>query len=300
MAASAVTLQSAEGSAQAVALAGVGMVFQSTGGPVEALRRVDLSIGSGEFVSLVGPSGCGKSTLLKIIAGLVEASAGEVSVGGRPVTRPQTEIGFVFQSPVLLDWRTVLGNIMLQIEARSLPRRAFEDRARELLAKVGLADFADAHPYELSGGMSQRVSVCRALIHDPPLLLMDEPFGALDALTRDQMMIDLQRLWLGTRKTVLFVTHNVPEAIFLSDRVAIMSPRPGRIRQILEVDLARPRRLAARTSAAFGGYVDEILRTFESMGVIREDEEDEPGEAGGDAGAPPGGGRGRPEARVAP
>lgn len=258
---------------EAVELADVGMVFQAKSGPVEALRDVNLSIRPGEFVSVVGPSGCGKSTMLKIVAGLMPATRGRATVDGHPVTAPQTQVGFVFQNPVLLDWRTVLDNVMLQIEARGLPPADFLPRARDLLDKVGLSGFETAYPHELSGGMSQRVSVCRALVHDPPLLLMDEPFGALDALTRDQMIIDLQRLWLGSRKTVIFVTHSVPEAIFLSDRVLVMSPRPGHIRHIVDVDLPRPRRLAMRTGAKFGSHVEEILRIFESMGVIREDDE---------------------------
>lgn len=264
-----------------VEVRGTGMVFRGKTGPVEALRGFDLSVHPGEFISLVGPSGCGKTTLLKIVAGLIRATSGSVSVGGQEVEGPLTDIGFVFQSPVLLDWRTVLDNIMLQIEARKLPRQPYLARARELLAKVGLTEFEDAHPYELSGGMSQRVSVCRALVHDPPLLLMDEPFGALDALTRDQMMVDLQRLWMGSRKTVLFVTHSVPEAIFLSDRIVVMSPRPGQIARIIEVNIARPRRLVMRTSEVFSAHVREIFEIFESMGVLHEDEPDD--EKSGDA-----------------
>jgi NitT/TauT family transport system ATP-binding protein len=252
----------------------VGMVFGSSAGAVEALDNVELDIRPGEFVSIVGPSGCGKSTLLRLIAGLMPATSGTLRIAEREIRGPQTNIGFVFQKPVLLDWRSVLDNIMLQIEARGLPREQYLRRAEELLRKVGLSDFSRSFPFELSGGMSQRVSVCRALVHNPPLLLMDEPFGALDALTRDQMMVDLQRLWMSTRQTVIFVTHSVPEAIFLSDRVVVMTQRPGRILKIIEVDLPRPRRLAVRASKAFNDAVSEILGIFETLGVLHEDYEE--------------------------
>jgi NitT/TauT family transport system ATP-binding protein len=250
------------------------MVFGSSAGAVEALDNVELDIRPGEFVSIVGPSGCGKSTLLRLIAGLMPATSGTLRIAEREIRGPQTNIGFVFQKPVLLDWRSVLDNIMLQIEARGLPREQYLRRAEELLRKVGLSDFSRSFPFELSGGMSQRVSVCRALVHNPPLLLMDEPFGALDALTRDQMMVDLQRLWMSTRQTVIFVTHSVPEAIFLSDRVVVMTQRPGRILKIIEVDLPRPRRLAVRASKAFNDAVSEILGIFETLGVLHEDYEE--------------------------
>jgi NitT/TauT family transport system ATP-binding protein len=259
-----------------VELRDVGMVFRTRSADVEALRGIDLAVRDGEFISIVGPSGCGKSTLLRIVSGLARATSGETAVDGVPVTRPHTDVGIVFQRPVLLDWRSVLDNVMLQIEARRLPRESHLVRAQALLKQVGLAEFERAYPHELSGGMSQRVSVCRALVHDPRLLLMDEPFGALDALTRDQMMIDLQRLWMGSSKTVLFVTHSVPEAIFLSDRVVVITPRPGRIHTIVEVDLPRPRRLSVRTAPAFGAAVERILAIFQSMGVLHEDEADQP------------------------
>jgi NitT/TauT family transport system ATP-binding protein len=176
----------------------------------------------------------------------------------------------VFQSPVLLEWRTALGNIMLQAEARRLDRKAAERRARELLAAVGLAGFEGKYPDELSGGMRQRVAICRALIHDPPQLLMDEPFGALDALTRDQLVLDLQRLWNETRMTVMFITHSVAEAVFLSDRVIVMTPRPGQVDRIMDIDLPRPRTLAMRESPGFNAYVREILDLFLARGVLRE------------------------------
>jgi NitT/TauT family transport system ATP-binding protein len=240
---------------------------------LEALTPTSLSIREGEFVSIVGPSGCGKSTLLRIIAGLDQPTRGRVSIGGAPVREPVTDVGIVFQSPVLLEWRSVLDNVMIQAEARKLSRETYLRRAHDLLEAAGLKGFEKTFPFQLSGGMSQRVSVCRALVHDPALLLMDEPFGALDALTRDQMMVDLQKLWMRSRPTVLFVTHNVQEAVFLSDRIVVMAPRPGRVEAVLEVTLPRPRRLAVRSTPEFNATIDQILGHFERMGIIREDTE---------------------------
>ncbi|MDX3973788.1 ABC transporter ATP-binding protein [Shinella sp.] len=241
---------------------------------LEALVPTSIDIQPGEFLSIVGPSGCGKSTLLRLVAGLDFPTSGKLSVGGRPVTTAETDLGFVFQSPVLLDWRSVIGNVMLQAEARGLPEAEYRGKARDLLAAAGLAGFENAYPHQLSGGMSQRVSVCRALVHDPSLLLMDEPFGALDALTRDQMMVDLQSLWLRSRPTVVFVTHSIQEAVFLSDRIVVMAPRPGRVEAVLDVPLPRRRRLSIRSTPEFTGIVDQILIHFERMGVIRDDAED--------------------------
>jgi NitT/TauT family transport system ATP-binding protein len=242
----------------------------SHGGAIQALDTVGIGIGESEFVSIVGPSGCGKSTLLMIVSGLTPASTGVVRIDGAKVTGPYTDLGIVFQQDTLLDWRTVLQNVMIQADIRRLPRAAMEKRARELLALVGLQGFEKMYPHELSGGMRQRVSICRSLLHDPLLLLMDEPFGALDALTRDQLNIDLLRFWQETRKTVLFVTHSVPEAIFLSDRVIIMSARPGKVEDIVTIDLPRPRSLAIRQTPAFAAYSDRISRVFEAIGVLRE------------------------------
>jgi NitT/TauT family transport system ATP-binding protein len=239
------------------------------GKPILAVDAVSFEVTGGEFVSVVGPSGCGKSTLLSIIAGLIPPTRGEVRVQGTPVTQPYTNIGIVFQSDLLLDWRTVLGNVLFQLEMRGERPRAFESRARALIASVGLAGFERKHPFELSGGMRQRVALCRALVHDPPLLLMDEPFGALDALTRDQLQADLQRIWQESRKTVLFVTHSIAEAVFLSDRVVVMTPRPGRPREVLTIDLPRPRGLDLREGPAFSQYVRRVNRLFCEMGVIR-------------------------------
>ena len=245
-------------------------VYATDDGPVRALDQISLAQRQGEFLSILGPSGCGKSTLMMIAAGLLAASNGLVVVRGQRVVAPRTDVGIIFQSPVLLEWRTALGNIMLQAEARHLDRKAAEQRARELLAAVGLAGFEGKYPDELSGGMRQRVSLCRALIHNPPQLLMDEPFGALDALTRDQLVLDLQRLWNETRMTVLFITHSVAEAVFLSDRVIVMTPRPGRIDRVIAIDLPRPRTLAMRESPEFNGYNRQILDLLLARGVLRE------------------------------
>jgi NitT/TauT family transport system ATP-binding protein len=245
-------------------------VYASRDGEVRALTDISLTQSRGNFLSVVGPSGCGKSTLLMIAAGLLPASSGSVAVKSRVVGRPRTDIGIVFQSPVLLEWRTALGNIMLQAEARRMPRREAEARARDLLGSVGLAGFEDKYPHELSGGMRQRVSICRALIHNPDHLLMDEPFGALDALTRDQLVLDLQALVSRRRMTVLFITHSIAEAVFLSDRVVVMTPRPGCIDRIIDIKLPRPRTLAMRESPEFADYSRQILDLFLARGVLRE------------------------------
>jgi NitT/TauT family transport system ATP-binding protein len=251
-----------------IVLDGVGMTYQSGKKITHALEKADFAIGSGEFVSIVGPSGCGKSTLLRIIAGLLKATEGQVLVDSAPVAGPVTKLGIVFQSPVLLDWRNIIDNVLVQIELRKLPRKQYVERGRILLDVVGLGEFADRYPHELSGGMRQRAAIVRALIHDPPLLLMDEPFGALDALTREQMRVDLEQLWLQGRKTVVFITHSIDEAVLLSDRVIVMSPRPGRIEQIIDVPLPRPRGLEARQSRAFEAIVSTITKIFLSRGVL--------------------------------
>ena len=253
----------------AIAVRGVSQVFRRGPLVTHALDSVDLTVEAGSFLAIVGPSGCGKSTLLKIVAGLLARTTGSVLVNGRPVERPLTELGIVFQSPVLLDWRNVLGNVLVQVELRGLDRRRYLDTARALLDKVGLGEFQDRMPRELSGGMRQRVAIVRSLIHDPPLLMMDEPFGALDALTREQMRIDLEKLWLERRHTTLFVTHGIAEAVALADRVVVMTPRPGRIDRIVEVDLPRPRDKAVVTSRAFAALCDEITECFMRHGVIR-------------------------------
>ena len=245
-------------------------VYATRDGEVRALNDVSFTQRRGEFLSHVGPSGCGKSTMLMIAAGLLAPSSGTVLVGGRKVERPRTDIGIVFQSPVLLDWRTALGNVMLQAEARKMDRREAAARANTLLASVGLGGFEDRFPHELSGGMRQRVSICRALIHNPDHLLMDEPFGALDALTRDQLVLDLEALVRERRMTVLFITHSIAEAVFLSDRVVVMTPRPGCIDRIIDIKLPRPRTLAMRETPEFAEYSRQILELFLARGVLRE------------------------------
>ena len=252
----------------AIVARGVGKTFERRGVATTALAAIDLNIAQSEFVAIVGPSGCGKSTLLRLIAGLLRPTEGEVFTNGHAVTRPVTDIGIVFQNPVLLDWRNVLDNVLVQVELRGQRAAAHRERAVALLRAVGLGDFLGSRPRELSGGMRQRASIVRALIHDPPLLLMDEPFGALDALTREQMRIDLEALWLRTRKTVLFVTHSIDEAVLLADRVVVMSPRPGRIEQIIEVDLARPRGIGARQAPRFIETTQEITQVFLARGIL--------------------------------
>lgn len=227
---------------------------------IQALSNIDLDVGEKEFVSIVGPSGCGKSTLLKIIAGLIPASSGDLFVGEEPVVRPRRDIGVVFQSPVLLPWRTILENVMLPAEVQGLANPATRARARDLLAMVGLSDFENKYPQELSGGMQQRAAISRGLICDPAILLMDEPFGALDAMTREQMNLDLQRIWRESGKTIVLITHSIPEAVFLGDRVVVMTPRPGRIARILDVPLARPRSLEVMGDPLFGRLCSDIRR----------------------------------------
>jgi len=241
------------------------------GEAVTALDGVDLDVADGEFVSVVGPSGCGKSTLMMTIAGLRGRTSGAVEVDGHDVTGPVTEAGIVFQRDVLLDWRTALDNVMLQVQMRGLPKAEYRERALELLRSAGLEGFEDRHPWELSGGMRQRVAICRALVHDPRILLMDEPFGALDALTREDMAMQLQRLWLARRKSVVFITHSISEAVFLSDRVVVMTPRPGRIERVLEVPIERPRRFESMSTPEFGALVNEIRDIFRARGVISGD-----------------------------
>ncbi|MGH6674439.1 MAG: ABC transporter ATP-binding protein [Xanthobacteraceae bacterium] len=255
-----------------VRLRGVSKVYRSLrrhGADVEALKPVDLNIASGEFVTIVGPSGCGKSTLLSLIAGLSPSTTGEIDIGGRPVAGPYTDLGIVFQKDLLLPWRTVLGNVLIQAEVRGLDRRVAAARAAELLGLVGLSGFEQFLPHELSGGMRQRVAICRALLHDPPLLLMDEPFAALDAITRDQLTLDFQRFWQPDRRTAVFITHNLVEAVLLGDRVVVMTPRPGGIAEILQIDLGRPRDLTVRDTPDFARYTRRIHDIFIETGILK-------------------------------
>jgi NitT/TauT family transport system ATP-binding protein len=203
---------------------------------------VSLAVRENEFVSIVGPSGCGKSTLLRLVSGLIPPSGGRITVRGHAVAGPISDVGMVFQSPVLLPWRTTLANILFVAEVGGKNPAAFRHRAIELIELAGLTGFEEAYPHQLSGGMQQRVAICRALLLDPPLILMDEPFGALDVMTRERMAFELLKIWSASRNTVVFVTHSITEAVLLSDTVVVMSPRPGRVHDIVNVDLPRPRK----------------------------------------------------------
>ena len=249
----------------AIQARGIDKIYQTRQGEdVVALQDVTFHLKQAEFVSVVGPSGCGKSTLLRILGGLLPLTSGEALLHGTPIRGPRRDIGVVFQNPVLLPWRTVLENALLPIQVHGLKRDQYRSRAQELIDLVGLTGFERRYPFELSGGMQQRTSIIRALIHDPSILLMDEPFGALDAMTREQMNLLIQRVWLEAQKTVFFITHSVSEAVFLADRVLVMSARPGRILDVVEVDLARPRDLDVMTSPEFGEYVRRIRRRLDA------------------------------------
>jgi NitT/TauT family transport system ATP-binding protein len=225
---------------------------------VHALEDISLEVGDTEFVTLVGASGCGKSTLLKLVAGLTPATRGSIRIRDIDVREPFPDVGFVFQQPVLLPWRSVLDNVLFSVEMLGLEPRQYRKQAGDLLELTGLAGFETKYPRELSGGMQQRVAICRALLPDPSLLLMDEPFGALDAMTREEMSLELLRIWDERRKTILFVTHSIPEAILLADRVVVMTPRPGRIARILSVDLPRPRTMELEFDPRFKAASDTV------------------------------------------
>lgn len=254
--------------AKAIEIHNLGMVFTSKQGSVHTLEGVSFDVEEGEFICIVGPSGCGKTTLLRILAGLIPATTGVTKVNGDIVRGPQCNVGMVFQSPVLMAWRTVLSNIMLQVEVRRLDKEEYRKKALELIQLVGLTSFENNYPYQLSGGMQQRVSICRALIHDPALLLMDEPFGAIDALTREQMNLELQRIWMERKKTVIFVTHSIPEAVFLSDKVVVMSARPARLLRVFDSGLARPRSLDTMATPTFSSLVTDIRREMQVHGGL--------------------------------
>jgi NitT/TauT family transport system ATP-binding protein len=230
--------------ADAIAIDNLTVTFSSKRSTVTALDDITMRVADGEFVAIAGPSGCGKSTLLKVVAGLTNSTSGDVRLRGKSVRGPQREIGYVFQRAALLEWRSVRRNILLQAEMRGMPRQAAARRCDHLIEMTGLTGFENALPHELSGGMQQRVSLCRALLHEPGVLLMDEPFGALDALTREKMNVELHRIWRETGTTVVLVTHSVAEAVYLANRVVVMSPRPGRIVETLEVDLPAERNYA--------------------------------------------------------
>lgn len=227
----------------------VSQVFAGRKGEVHALDDINLEVRRNEFVTLVGRSGCGKSTMLRLIAGLLRPTSGTVTVAGEPVTGPRQDVSFMFQRSALLPWRSVLDNIMLPVEILRLDKQAMRERAHELLHLAGLAGFEKRLPHELSGGMQQRVSLCRSLIQNPKVLLMDEPFSALDALTREELSIELQRIKMEQETTIIFVTHSIEEAVLLADRVVVLSPRPGRLRKIVDVDIPRPRTLGRNAHA---------------------------------------------------
>jgi len=246
-------------SASVLRLDSVSLIYKSRGQKeLTALQSMSLDVRDEEFITIVGQSGCGKSTLLRLVSGLLAPTTGTIELAGRPVTGPRSDVGIVFQSPVLLPWRTSLENVLLPIEFLKKDSAQYETRARELLALVGLKGFESAYPRALSGGMQQRVSISRALVSDPRILLMDEPFGALDAMTREELSFELLRIWEERKKTVLFVTHSIPEAVLLANRVVVMTPRPARVAKIIEVNLPRPRTLAMEFSSEFRQATDEI------------------------------------------
>ena len=252
-----------------IQIRGLNMVFITLRGDrVHALADINVDVGEGEFVTVVGPSGCGKTTLLRILGGLLRRTSGEVLLAGSPVDGPRRDIGIVFQNPILLPWRTVLGNVMLPAEVLDLPREKYRERALDLLKMVGLQGFDDKYPMELSGGMQQRAAITRALLHDPAILLMDEPFGALDAMTREQMNLELQRIWRESGKTILLITHSIPEAVFLGDRILVMTPRPGKLAEVIAVDIPRPRTLDVMATPRFGEITHEIRALFQQKGAI--------------------------------
>lgn len=243
-----------------ISLRSVNKIYEATKGQrILALEDVSFEVNQGEFVTLVGPSGCGKSTLLRLIAGLHSATSGELYVDGKKVEGP-VNVGMVFQTPVLMPWMSVLANILLPLEILKFNMKDGRTEALELIQMLGLADFEHAYPFELSGGMQSRVAIGRALIHKPKLLLMDEPFGALDAFTRESMGMELLSIWETVKKTVIFVTHDISEAVFLADKVVVLTPRPGRVSRVMQIDLERPRTVATKSSSAFAKYTYEIRK----------------------------------------
>jgi NitT/TauT family transport system ATP-binding protein len=248
-----------------IEIKGVSKTYRTRDGEVPSLRPIDFTIGDGEFLVVVGPSGCGKTTLLKMIAGLLPPSSGEIRIEGRAITKPHSGVGIVFQTAMLLPWRSVFRNVMMPVEVKKLPRRLYQERARALLKMVGLEGFENKYPWQLSGGMQQRASICRALVHDPKIVLMDEPFGALDAMTRERMNVELQRIQRETSKTVLLITHSIPEAVFLADRILVMTDRPGSIAAVYDVPLQRPRSLEVLADPIFVELTQTIRRHFNAQ-----------------------------------
>ena len=251
-----------------ISIDSVRKTFGSGASLVDAFGPVTLGIDEGQFVSLLGPSGCGKSTLMLMLAGLLDVTSGRIAVDGKTVTAPQTDIGIMFQDNTLVPWRTVRGNVELQLEMRGLDPRKHRDRVLGLLGQVKLLDFADRFPHELSGGMQQRAAFCQAMVHDPQIMLLDEPLGKLDAMTRESIRTDLQSLWMARRPTVIFVTHSIEEAVQLSSQVAVITPRPGRIDRLIDINLPFPRDLGVKNSAEFISHVREIQEIFRGYGVL--------------------------------
>jgi NitT/TauT family transport system ATP-binding protein len=266
--------------------------FDTRGGTLEVLRGIDLTVTAGEFVAILGRSGCGKSTLLRLVAGLLPTTTGRVLVDGEQITRPRRDLAMVFQKPALLPWRTVLDNVLLPVDLLRMRRRDHLERARALLDLVGLADFHRSYPHELSGGMQQRAALCRSLLIAPRALLMDEPFSALDALTREELSGQLQQIHMEQAATILFVTHSIEEAVLLADRVVVLTPRPGRISRIVTVDIPRPRTLG-RTA-----QLPEISRISAELHELLMSERDDPASSAGAGAQLPGGGVRAPDSRL--
>lgn len=239
---------------------GISKTYLTKSGSTCALDNISFNVYEDEFVSIIGPSGCGKSTLMKIIGGVLPSSKGKIRIDGEEIENTKAKIGIVFQKPILLNWRKIIDNVLLPIEILKLPVEEYRQKALDLLKLVKIEGFEDKYPHELSGGMQQRASISRALIFDPKLLLMDEPFGALDALTREVLNQELLRVWSEKKQTIIFITHNIAEAVYLSDRVIVMSPRPGKIANIYEIDIPRPRTLEMQASKEFGKYVIDIRK----------------------------------------
>ncbi|MGM4892728.1 ABC transporter ATP-binding protein [Tardiphaga sp. 42S5] len=257
-----VSEQSAPSKASGINLSGVSKTYGTGDGQVQSLRPLDFHINDGEFFVVVGPSGCGKSTLLKLISGLLAPTSGEIHVDGNKVTEPHGDVGIVFQNALLLPWRNIINNVLMPIDMKNLPRAQYMDRAKQLLKMVGLEGFEKKLPWQLSGGMQQRASICRALVHDPKIMMMDEPFGALDAMTREKMNVELSRIQRTTGKTILLITHSIPEAVFLADKVLVMTERPGGIAAIYDVPLGRERTLDAMSNPIFTDLVARIRKHF--------------------------------------
>ena len=251
-----------------VSLENLSVEYKNGTSVIRVLEGLNLKIEAGEFISILGPSGCGKSTLLKVISGLMVPLGGVTNFQGKPITGPHKEVGVVFQSPTLLPWKTILQNVMLPGRIMRLDRKWSEERARSLLDLVGLAAFSDAYPQQLSGGMAQRVGIARGLLQDPPLLLMDEPFGALDAMTRERLNLELSSIWSKTGKTIVFITHSISEAVFLSSRVVVMSPRPGNVQEVISIEMPFPRDASVMSSPIFSQYTSRLREFFKASGEL--------------------------------